>query len=141
MSGVAYLRFEEGAWQTDQYAGAVARLAVRINGAPVPDGFQRLERQIDDLAARLAVDGGHESDAASIPLGGRIIRMAVDQTLPITPILVGIETHAAARSRLVSQASISRAASCPSLTAQTTSDAPRTMSPAAKTPSRVVAFV
>jgi hypothetical protein len=35
----------------------------------VPEGLQRLDRQLDDLAARLAVDGADQADAAGVALG------------------------------------------------------------------------
>ena len=93
--GVAHLGLEERARQADQYAGAVTRLAVRIDGAPVPDGLQRLERQIDDLTARLSVDGGDKTHAAGVAFGRRVIGVAVDQPLSVTLVLFRIEAHAA----------------------------------------------
>ena len=52
------------------HAGAVAGLAVGVDGAAVPDGLQRVDRQLDHLAARLAVDGGDQADAAGVVLVG-----------------------------------------------------------------------
>jgi hypothetical protein len=68
---------------TDQHAGAVAGLAVGVDRAPVPEGLQGLDRQFDDFATRLAVDGADQADAAGVALGGRIIGMAVDQALAV----------------------------------------------------------
>src|SRR5262249_41291547 len=49
-------------------AGAVAGLAVGIDGAAMPHGLQRGNAGLDDLPARLAVDGGDQPDAAGIML-------------------------------------------------------------------------
>ncbi len=111
MARIADLGVEEGARQADQYARAVAGLAVSIDRAPMPDGLQRLEGQIDDHAARSPVDGGDQSDTAGIALRARVIGMGVDQALSVGLILDGVEGHAATLWRLVSQASISAAAS------------------------------
>ena len=52
----------------DHQAGAVARQAVGIDGAPVGDVLQRLDGVDDHLAARLAVDGGDEAHATGVLL-------------------------------------------------------------------------
>ena len=59
---------EEILRRVDEDAGAVAGFAVGVDGAAVPDGFQRGERERDDIAARFAVDGGDEADAAGVAL-------------------------------------------------------------------------
>ena len=43
-------------------ARAIARLAIGIDGAPVPDGLQRIDAVFHDLARRLAIDGDHQSN-------------------------------------------------------------------------------
>ena len=64
-------------------ARAVAGLAVGVDGAAMPDGLQRFDGARHDFAARLAVDGGDEADAAGIVfLIGRI-GVAVFQLLRI----------------------------------------------------------
>jgi hypothetical protein len=67
----SHLVGEEVLRDRDQDAGAVAGLAVGVDGAPVPDGLERLDRQLDDFAARLAVDGADQADAAGVALGRR----------------------------------------------------------------------
>ncbi len=52
----------------DQDARAVAGFAVRIDGAAVPYRLERRDRHGDDIAARFAVDGDDEADAACIAL-------------------------------------------------------------------------
>ena len=44
----------------------IARLAVGIDGAAVPDGAQRLDRRLDDAARGLAVGRRDHADAAGI---------------------------------------------------------------------------
>ena len=48
----------------DQQAGAVAGLAVGIDGAAMPDRLQRLDAFQHDFAPRLAVQGRDQADAA-----------------------------------------------------------------------------
>jgi hypothetical protein len=111
MAGIADLGVEKGARQTQQHARPVAGLAVGVDRAAMPDGLQRLEGQIDDLAAGGTVDGGDQTDAAGIALRARIIGMGIDQPLSLGLIPDGIKGHAATLWRVVSQASISAAAS------------------------------
>jgi hypothetical protein len=59
---------EEVAGRVNEDAGAVASFAVGIDGAAMPDGFERGERERDDIAARFAVNGGDKADAACIAL-------------------------------------------------------------------------
>src|SRR3546814_3006880 len=54
-------------------AGAVARLAVGVHRTAMPDRLQRLGALQHDLAARLAVDGGDQADAAGVVLLGGIV--------------------------------------------------------------------
>ncbi|RZJ98157.1 MAG: hypothetical protein EON88_01340, partial [Brevundimonas sp.] len=86
-------------------------IAVGVHGAPVPDGRQGLQRQIDHLATRLAVDGRDQTDTAGVALGSGIVGMGVDQFLPVGFVLRRIERHAAALLREDNQLSISAAAS------------------------------
>jgi hypothetical protein len=48
--------------------------AVGVDGAAMPHRFQRIDRRLDDLAARLAVDRGDEADAAGVMLLGGIVK-------------------------------------------------------------------
>ena len=58
--------------------GAVAGLAVGIDRAAVPHRLERIDRRLNDTAARLAVGRGDQADAARValelgpvhPLGG-----------------------------------------------------------------------
>jgi hypothetical protein len=59
----------------------------------VPEGLQGLDRQFDDFAARLAVDGADQADAAGVALGGRIIGVAVDQALAVGQIVLDLLAH------------------------------------------------
>jgi hypothetical protein len=54
-------------------AGAIAGLAIGIDGAAVPHGLQRSDRRFHHLPARLAIDGSDEADTAGIMLLGRIV--------------------------------------------------------------------
>ena len=51
-------------------AGAVARLAVGVHRAAVPDGAQGIDAGLHDFAAGCAVERCHETDAAGIVLSG-----------------------------------------------------------------------
>ena len=54
-------------------AGAVAGLAVGVHRAAVPDGLQRVDAGLHDVAAPLAVKGRDHADAAGIVLLRRIV--------------------------------------------------------------------
>ena len=54
--------------------GAVAGLAVGIDRAAMPHRAQGIDRRLDHLAPRLAVDRGHEADPARGVLVGRIVQ-------------------------------------------------------------------
>ncbi len=73
------IRAEERLRDGDKEAGAVAGLAVRRNGAPMPDGFEGRDRHVDDVAPGLAVDRRDEADAAGVMLRDRIIGACVDE--------------------------------------------------------------
>ena len=118
-------------------AGAVTRLAVGVHRAPVPDVLERGDPHLNDLALRLSVQRYDEADAASVLLVLGIVGMPVDQLLAVGFVLFHIVRHLtySAATLLVVIAfmdlCIASAASRPSLIAQTTSEAPRTISPAA----------
>ena len=52
----------------DVQASAIARLAIGVDGAAVPNALERIDRMKDDFAARLAVDRRHQTNAARIAL-------------------------------------------------------------------------
>ena len=79
-------RAEEFLRHLQMDARAVAGLAVGVHRAAVPHGFQRLDPARDDFAARLAVDGGHQPDAAGIVLLLRRIGMRVLEPLGVLEI-------------------------------------------------------
>ncbi len=61
-------------------AGAVSSLAVGIDGAAMPDRFQRLDGAQNHFAPWLAVDGGDEADATGIVLLVRRIGVRIFET-------------------------------------------------------------
>ena len=136
----------------DMDAGTIAGLAIGIDSAAVPDGLERIDARLHHLAPRLAVERGDEAHAAGIMLGhvdmgvlrqrGRAGLVAVDEFLSGFHTQAFHHRHSAATARDAPRLSmnlcISAAASRPSRMPQTTSDAPRTMSPAAKTPGSAV---
>ncbi len=139
----------------DVDAGAVAGLAVGIDRAPVPDGLQRVDPRLHHLAPRLAVQRRHQPDAASIVLLGGHVRARETRgvgvpglhevrsgfrAIPHRVIVAHRDYSAASAMALFCciQVCICAAASRPSRIAQTTRLAPRTMSPAANTPGRLV---
>ena len=70
---LAKIFLEELLRDLDMDAGAVAGLAVGIDGAAMPDRLQRRDAGLHHLPPRLAVDGRDESDAAGIMLFGGIV--------------------------------------------------------------------
>jgi hypothetical protein len=77
------------AWRRlDHQAGAVPGQAVGVDGAAVGDVLQRPDRVFDDLAARLAVDGGHEAHAAGVLFRRGLVGVGVDQALPVGLVLL-----------------------------------------------------
>ena len=137
VAGAAHMFTEKLLWHIEPDSRAIAGLAIGVHGAPVPDVFQRRDTHRDDLALRLAVERDDEADAAGILLVFRIIGVAVDQFLAIGFVLFHIVRHLTYSAATLSDAMafialcIASAASRPSLIAQTTRDAPRTISPAA----------
>ncbi len=75
----AHLGREEGLGQFDHDPGAVAGQAVGVDRAAVGHGLQRLDGHLDDLAARLAVDGADQTHAAGVAFGRWVIGPAFDQ--------------------------------------------------------------
>src|SRR6185437_7995523 len=61
MAGMAHMLAEEILGYLDMNAGAVAGLAVGVDGAPMPHRFQRVDAGLDDVAARRAVERGDEA--------------------------------------------------------------------------------
>ena len=57
----------------DMDAGAIAGLAVGIDGAAMPHRLQRVDAGLDHVAPRLAVERCDKADAAGIVLLGRIV--------------------------------------------------------------------
>src|SRR5260221_7227115 len=160
---------EEGMGNLHMDTGAIAGLAIGIDGTTMPDRFQRLNAFQDDIPARPAIDRDNGADAAGVMFVRRVIQAGRRQLLPRgNPIdwLIGHDLYPCQRGSqcpsrdwLVSTWScpysaaltaglvaarcwwIAAAASRPSRIAQTTSEAPRTISPAAKTPGRLVIIV
>src|SRR5262249_53820392 len=66
-------------------AGAVARLAVGIDGAAVPHGLQRGNAGLDDLPPRPAVDGRDQANAAGIMLLRRVVESVRGEMRGIAP--------------------------------------------------------
>ena len=58
------LIIEERHRDLDVDARAIARLAIRINRAPVPDSFQSIDAILDNLTAFLAIDRNDQPNAA-----------------------------------------------------------------------------
>ena len=59
-------------------AGTVAGLAVGIDRAAMPDRLQRIDARLHHVAALLAVECGHQADAARIVLLRRIVGVFQD---------------------------------------------------------------
>ena len=78
---------EEVLRDLDMDAGAVAGLAVGVDRAAVPDRLQRLDRRLDHLAPRLAVDRGDEADAAGVVLVGRVVEAVACQMSGVSPVV------------------------------------------------------
>ena len=76
VAGIGDLLAEEVRRDLDMDARTVAGLAVGIDSTTVPDRLQRLDRRGDDLAPRLAVDGGDEADTAGLVLMRRVVGVA-----------------------------------------------------------------
>ena len=171
VAGAGDVSLEEVLGDLDVDAGAVAGLAVGVHRAPVPHRLQGVDAGDDHLAAGLAVDGRHQSDATSVVFLGGVVHSVTAKPLglgapvvdePLSFVIgfgvIGFEGHpigspcipaqdAAARTGAFLSALAVRnewtdsAASRPSRIAHTTREAPRTISPAAKTPSIVVIMV
>ncbi len=137
VAGAADMLAEEILRHVETNACAVAGLAVSIHRAPVPDVLERCDAHRHDLALRLAVERDDEADAAGVLLVFRIVGVPVDQFLAIGFVLFHIVRHLTYSAATLLDAMafialcIASAASRPSLIAQTTSEAPRTISPAA----------
>ena len=137
VAGAAHMLTEKFLRHIEADSRAVAGLAIGVDCAAVPDVLQCRDTHCDDLSLRLAVQRDHEADAASVLLVFRIIGVAIDQFLAIGFVLFHIVRHLTYSAATLSDAMarmalcIASAASRPSLIAQTTSEAPRTISPAA----------
>ena len=66
-------------------AGAVAGLAVGVDGAAVPHRLERGDAGLDHGAPRLAVDCRDQADAAGVMLMGRIVEPVARQALGVGP--------------------------------------------------------
>ncbi len=72
-------------------AGAVAGLAVGVDGAAMPDRLQCIDRRDHDIAPGLAIDSRDEPDAASVTLvGGRVHARAFEVCCILQIIPVGL---------------------------------------------------
>ena len=83
MAHAAHGVAEEVLRHVDADAGAIAGLAVGVDGAAMADGLQRADRHLDDLAARRAVDLRDEADAARILLVGGVVGIGLDQRVAL----------------------------------------------------------
>ena len=136
-------------------AGAVTGLAVGVDRAAVPDRAQRIDARLHHLAPRLAVDRRDEADAAGVVLEARVVQAVRREMRGVAPVVGNPAVRpgascphrppyeASARAGVLAsrKAWMLSAASRPSRTPQTTSDAPRTMSPPANTPGMPVIMV
>ena len=85
VAGVADMLLEKFLRDLHMNAGPVAGLAVGIHRAAMPEGGQRLDAELDDFAACLAVDRDNQPDAARIVLVGRIIGARGDKFVGVGP--------------------------------------------------------
>ncbi len=139
-------------------AGPVAGLAVGVDRAAMPDRLERGNPRLDDAAPRLAIQRGHQAHAARVMLFRRVVGVRRDQMIAVVfvaldelgagfvPSCRSWRPHSAASARPATAFAemnlwMAAAASRPSRIAHTTSEAPRTMSPAANTPSTLVISV
>jgi hypothetical protein len=74
-------------------AGTVAGLAVGVDGAAMPDGFEGIDGREYDRAARLTVERGDEADAARVVLLGRIVEPVPGEIRGVTPEFVDLPDH------------------------------------------------
>ncbi len=95
VAGAADLVGEEVLGHGHEDAGAVAGLAVGVHGPAVPERLQRLDRQLHHLAARLAVDGADEADAAGVALRSGVVGAAFDEPLAVLEVALhlGVVGH------------------------------------------------
>src|SRR4051794_29149611 len=73
MAGVADMVVEKILRDLDMDAGAVAGLAVSVNGAAMPHRLERGDAKLHHLAARFTVESDDETDAAGVTFLGRIV--------------------------------------------------------------------
>ena len=66
MTGARDGSLEKVLWHAEAQAGTVARAAIGIDRAAMPDGFQGVYGQFDNLAPWLAFHVGDQADAAGI---------------------------------------------------------------------------
>ena len=85
-AGAADVIPEEILRDLDMDAGAIAGLAIGIDGAAVPDSLQRRNRRLDHLAARLAIEGRDDADAAGVMLLARIVEAPGREMGGIAPV-------------------------------------------------------
>src|SRR5690606_13380724 len=144
-----HLLAEEVLRRLDENARPVAGLAVGVDRAPVPDGLERGDGERHHVAPRRPVERDDHADPARVAL----VLGAIEPLRLELAALALIARDLGGRRRFVffplhwaatlacacSQACAPSAASRPSRSAQTTSEGPRTMSPAAKTPGRLAA--
>ena len=76
---IAHVVAEEVLRDLDMDAGAVAGLAVGIDGAAMPHRLQRIDARRHDVAASLAVQRHDQADAAGIHLLGGVVAVGVGE--------------------------------------------------------------
>ena len=128
-------------------ARTIAGLAIGIHRAAMPNGAQRINAGLHNLSPWLAIQRGNKANTAGIMFGQvkmRFTRQARGFGAHKGDVLFAIvhHRHSAATAMLAwpasMKAAICSATSRPSRMPHTTSDAPRTISPAAKTPGSAV---
>ena len=94
-AGVADIFLEEVLRNLDVETRAIARLAVGVDGAAVPHSLQRIDARRHDVAASLAVQRDHETDAAGIESLGGVVAVGggelLGAALVVADELLGIE--------------------------------------------------
>ena len=93
VTGPLCLLTEEVLRHFDPDTGAVARLAVGVHRAAVPDILERLDAHLDDFALRLAIERGNEAHAASVLLELFIIGVRLNEFLALFEVFFDCVGH------------------------------------------------
>ena len=92
---IAHMLLEEILRDLDMDAGAVAGLAVGIDGAAMPHRLQRIDAGRHHVAAALAVQRHDQADAAGIDLLGGVVAVGggelCDTGVVVADVLLGVE--------------------------------------------------